>query len=271
MCRSVKSRASAAEAMAHKVTLEQAILQKMNSENVRRDNNVLVIDSTLSKDKFLYDKATNSNKRFREDDSENGSSGAINMYNVDQQNLEDQLNFWKSKYHTLRLCHDEEFKDMLKENKLYAHKQDKLVEYIKIVEKKYNVKEDETISKIITSSTVDTAPIIMDKSLSSNILKFYEKFTGMKIVFNTSLDTDASTSSYTCTVKNDCRNISTKFQLDIKTPLHALSKDDKPENVTFTPYTNALLLPDYLRDEVAFNEEALPVVLGDILQALYDE
>lgn len=236
-------------------TLEQAILQKMNSENIRWDNNIIVLDgSTLTTtNKYIHDKIS-SYKRFREEDvGEGGTSGAaINMYNVDQQKLEDQLNFWKSKYHSLRSCHDEEYRDMMKENKLYAHKQEKLVEYMKLIEKKYNVKEDETISKIIASTTIiETAPNTSDNNLTTNILKFYEKFTGMKIVFNTSIEADATTSSYTCTVKNDNRNISTKFQIEINTAtllISAAGNDDKPENVTFTPYTNASLLPDYLRD-----------------------
>lgn len=89
-----------------------------------------------------------------------------------------------------------------------------------------------------------------------NIISFYEKLTCMSV--KPSLDEEHK---YICTVKNHIKRTAIKFELE-----SVMSTE-----ILFRPIANIHHFPEYLHGEISFEAAMAPVMMGDILQGLYNE
>ena len=161
--------------------------------------------------------------------------------------------FWKDKYNKLKASRNESEEDLDKQIKLSIEKEKKLNEYINYLEKRLDLSNTDVSSTVMVANTV-TAGTKNNKD--EKLLKFYEHMTSMSVA----IDDD---NTYICSVKNKLEGKTTKFIIKLN--------DDETE-ASFLPKSNMSMLPEYLRaEEVAFEPTAMPVVMGDILQLLYDE
>ena len=91
-----------------------------------------------------------------------------------------------------------------------------------------------------------------------NKVKFYEQMTAMKV-------DQSSTGEYICTLKNSVHRRVTKFSIKRKRD----SRDGL--DMQFIPRANVNILPDYLQSEIFCETNMSPVIMGDVLQALYND
>ena len=160
--------------------------------------------------------------------------------------------FWKDKYNKLKASRNESEEDLDKQIKLSIEKEKKLNEYINYLEKRLDLSNTDVSSTVMGTSAV----VSYNKNKDEKLLKFFEHMTSMSVV----VDDD---NTYICSVKNKLEGKTTKFIIRLN--------DDETE-ASFLPKSNMAMLPEYLRaEEVAFEPTAMPVVMGDILQLLYDE
>lgn len=95
---------------------------------------------------------------------------------------------------------------------------------------------------------------------SSSLLDFFEKMTSMQVKLG---DGGASTGpqSFVCTVRNAVKRQATRFRIE----------NTASNEVSFLPMANLEMLPEYLRAHISFEPDMCPVVMGDILQNLYED
>lgn len=161
--------------------------------------------------------------------------------------------FWKDKYNKLKASRNESEEDLDKQIKLSIEKEKKLNEYINYLEKRLDLSNTDVSSTVMIANTGSTGT---KNNKDEILLKFYEQMTSMSVAID-------DNNTYICSVRNKLEGKTTKFIIKLN--------DDETE-ASFLPKSNISMLPEYLRaEEVAFEPTAMPVVMGDILQLLYDE
>lgn len=160
---------------------------------------------------------------------------------------------WRDKLIALVRERDEEMNDLHKQLEISELEGEKLQDLNKILEE-----------KLISATTLASATEIRNGITShdpnptkmlENIIQVYEKLTCVTV------KADDSEDSYICTVKNHMKRCGIKFRLG-----SVMSKE-----ITFTPVANIEHFPEYLHDEIVFESAMAPVMMGDILQSLYEE
>lgn len=143
---------------------------------------------------------------------------------------------------------DEEIHDLENQIEISKLRINEMSEYIKLMEEKLK-----HLEKRLKPSDSEVSNSIIDKTT----IKFYEIMTSMKI----EVTSDHSRSDkFSCDIENPVKSRRVKFSLQLR--------DDE---YIYTPIESAKILPEYLHDEISFEKGMAPVLMGDVLQALYDE
>ena len=213
-----------------------------------------------------------------------------NNYDEDNQK-ELEISIWKEKFERLSDASSKKIQDL--ENTIITNniRVEKIERYAFLLEKKVlsleteneKIKKESENNKAIASKASKSATKaasaaaalsnenIQTNTIATEINKIYEKFTSMTIK-PTSTSTTATTpkskskpkfNEYICTVTNAVKHISTKFLLQIPT--------DTKQNIDFIPKSNLDMLPEYLRVHISFEPLMAPVLMGDVLQSLYED
>lgn len=179
-----------------------------------------------------------------------------------------QAESWRDKFVRILNDKEDEINDLEKELEITKAREKQLEAYSLLLEEKLKVNEQQitqfndtsslpsNTSSITSSSgnSDENSTLTDDISILRDTVKFYEKVTSCAV--KRSLE---SNNKYICTVKNELYRTAIKFELDIG------------EEIVFTPIANIDYLPDYLHCQISFEPKMAPVMMGDILQALYEE
>lgn len=71
-------------------------------------------------------------------------------------------------------------------------------------------------------------------------------------------------SNYICTIKNKHRRVASRFVI-------AVDEKAKNLNLKYTPGANIQALPDYLHNAIEFEAGMAPVLLGDVLNSVFED
>jgi hypothetical protein len=118
-----------------------------------------------------------------------------------------------------------------------------LNDYVKLLEKKV-----EDLSKNENNNS--------DDKNEKKLLPFFELMTSMTVATALLNKKDI----YSCTIKNDINRRITKFNITLES-----------DQLIFEPKANSNMLPEYLREGITGEARMAPVILGDILQQVYED
>ena len=214
-----------------------------------------------------------------------------NKYDEDNQK-ELEISLWKEKFERLSDESNNKIQDL--ENTIITSniRVEKIERYAFLLEKKVlsleteneKIKKESENNKAIASKVSKSATkaasaaaalsneAIQTNTIATEINKIYEKFTSMTIKPTSSTASTTTTpkskskpkfNEYMCTVTNAVKHISTRFLLQIPT--------DPKQNIDFIPKSNLDMLPEYLRVHISFEPLMAPVLMGDVLQSLYED
>ena len=205
---------------------------------------------------------------------------------------------WKDKINKVIQLKDEDIEDLENQLKLVNQRSQLMIDYIKTLEgqlqnaisshgnnnmnsttqivqalqAQFDKIQDDSNLKLGVSnnnSTTTSVPTLTDdeskKKIQSleKIIKFYEYLTSCKVRMPDEQAADSKTEKFLCTRKNSINRSVIKFLMY-----------DNPENdqeSIFVPKANMELFPAYLQGEILFESKMAPVILGDLLQALYED
>ena len=135
---------------------------------------------------------------------------------------------------------------------LTAEREAKLIELARLLERK--------IDLISTTNSNENAVYAKLES-QRKVLRMYEIMTAMTVV-----ESDKRDGVMLCTAKNHMRRILTRFSIEMPS-----AEDGEQTEVQYAPLANINLLPDYLQNKITCEKPMVPVMLGDILQSLFEE
>lgn len=166
----------------------------------------------------------------------------------DDYKIEDssEVAFWKDKYEKLRIVKTGNEEEMETQLEVVAEREMKLEKYSKLLEEKIETLKIKNLGQIDKEST-DKLDTYRKK------LSFYETMTSMTLKCE-------GNGEYICTIKNRVKKVATRFKINLN-----------DEDILYIPIANAALLPTYLQSELSFDEHMAPVLVGDILQSLYED
>lgn len=174
-----------------------------------------------------------------------------------------EADFWREKYETLRALQEESQQELEKELEVSQQKEKKLEQMIVLLKKKgestnVNGKADKENNIVGNANTGNSLTGNNDVELQrlQTLVKFYERMTAMTIVADKS-----NAKKMNCTVKNKIQRKLIKFSVE----------ESEDGSVNYTPVANSDFLPEYLQNEISFEVNMAPVVMGDVLSNLYDE
>lgn len=168
-----------------------------------------------------------------------------------------EVTFWRDKYESLRLVKFSAEEELETQLELMTEREAKLETYAKLLEQKIEIMKE--------SGHQQPRGDLNDKLDGyRKKISFFEMMTSMTIKCE-------GNSEYVCTVKNKIKKAATRFKIvtgeeSVEPVLPATLPD-----VQYTPMANADLLPEYLQSEISFETAMAPVLLGDILQSLYED
>lgn len=161
-----------------------------------------------------------------------------------------EANFWQRKYECLVSERIDAEKDFEKQVSVMDDIVQRKDAYIKLLEKK--------IICLERSSSGSGN----DDDMKSRLISFYEQMTCMSVKVGD--DDKGECSNYICTIKNKQRRVASRF---------AIAVDDKAKSgsLKYTPGANIHVLPDYLQNTIEFEAGMAPVLLGDVLNSMFEE
>ena len=212
-----------------------------------------------------------------------------NNYDEDNQK---EISIWKEKFERLSDESNKKIQDL--ENTIITNniRVEKIERYAFLLEKKVlsleteneKIKKESENNKAVAGKTSKSATkaataaaalsneAIQTNNIATEINKIYEQFTSMTIKPTSTSSTTTTTpkskskpkfNEYMCTVTNEVKHISTRFLLQIPT--------DTKQSIDFIPKSNLDMLPEYLRVHISFEPLMAPVLMGDVLQSLYED
>jgi hypothetical protein len=167
-----------------------------------------------------------------------------------------EANFWQHKYECLVSERIEAEKDFEKQLNVMDDIVQRKDSYIKLLEKKINSLEKTGNGNV--NVNVDD-----DLKLKSRLVSFYEQMTCMSVKVKD--DDKCDYSNYVCTIKNKQRRVASRFVIAV---------DDTSKNnvsLKYTPGANIQVLPDYLHNTIEFEAGMAPVLLGDVLNSMFED
>lgn len=243
-------------------SLEQALNDagnKFTSVDESTKENIIVIDRTLysNRKKSKISTVTSSIEKIKDfpllTNTSNDSKSDIHTVN--------EVKFWKDKYEQLRECRLANEEDMEKQLILASDKEMKLMKYIQLLEQKVGNNVVEATAVTATPATTTTTTNDHDEQIRT-LQKQNDLYKTMTCMSVKVCDADdAANNRYTCTVKNNVKRMATRFQVTL----------NSDETIELEPTANSSMLPSYLREgTITFDANAAPVVMGDILNNLFD-
>ena len=168
-----------------------------------------------------------------------------------------EVAFWREKYESLRSVNttaDGEFEAQLE---LMTEREGKLEKYVKLLESKIDL----LLERNHEGSGVD-----LEEKLDGyrRKISFFETMTSMTVKCD-------EKEEYVCTIKNKVKKIATRFRIKLTGENDVVTPASTADDVRYTPMANSNLLPEYLQSEISFETNMAPVLMGDILQSLYDD
>lgn len=168
-----------------------------------------------------------------------------------------EVAFWREKYESLRSVNttaDGEFEAQLD---LMTERESKLEKYVQLLEKKVD---------ILSERNQGGSGIDLEKKLDGyrRKISFFETMTSMTVKCE-------EEEEYVCTIKNKVKKIATRFRIKLKVENDLVAPINTADDVRYAPMANSNLLPEYLQSEISFETNMAPILMGDILQSLYDD
>lgn len=155
--------------------------------------------------------------------------------------------FWKKKYNALIHEKSELERDLEQKVSILSERETELEKYIQKLEEKLHKKTTGH------SSNHDL----------EQILEIHEHLTGMTVN-----RIDERENSFVCSVRNHVKRRATRFIITVE---QSSTEEKDGLQLEFEPITNVDMLPEYLHNVVSFEYKMAPVLMGDILQGLYDD
>ena len=180
-----------------------------------------------------------------------------NLFIQDKENdnINNEAIFWQNKYEALVAERIDAEKDFDKQMNVLEEIVQRKDSYIKLLERKI---EKMTNRGDKNNEDGDDNEL----RLKNKIISFYEQMTCMSVKVDDDLREE---SNYICTIKNKQRRIASRFIISI---------DDKNKsavtNLKYTPSANIHVLPDYLHNSIEFEPGMTPVLLGDVLNSMFE-
>ena len=176
--------------------------------------------------------------------------------------------FWRNKFEILRkekTASNEDFEEAL-DNAI--KRENESSKYVSMLEKKIALLSSSSSSSGGSSSSAVNLNEMNEKVESQRkLLAFYELMTSMSVKIN-------SGTEFICTVKNKVSRKATRFSIDEDKTPSSSSKAGEPQSGSsqfmFAPLANIEMLPDYLNSRINFEPRVAPVLLGDVLQKLFE-
>ena len=168
-----------------------------------------------------------------------------------------QVAFWREKYESLRLVKSGAEEELESQLELVTEREGKLEKYANLLEQKIDLlKETNHLqSKDDLNEKLDGY---------RKKLCLFETMTSMTIKCE---DND----TYICTVKNRLKKVAARFQIALNDHDEKTVLSSETPDIHYAPIANANLLPEYLHSEISFESDMAPVLMGDILQSLYED
>ena len=191
---------------------------------------------------------------------------------------DEEVIYWKKRFKDLKNNKDPLMKSLESDMLAAFDREDQALAYVRKLE-----------SKIERLETRGSDAGIKTKELTEKIesrrkrLDFMEWFTGMSIKREEKKGVDGK-EEFVCTVKNAVQKKAVRFTLSMLLDEEDLIRqrkrrkdtgeseaDDEVSAITYTPRANADMLPEYLQSVISFEPDMAPVLLSDVLGALYEE
>ena len=168
-----------------------------------------------------------------------------------------EVTFWRDKYETLKLVKSSAEKELETQLELMTEREAKLEIYAKLLEQKIEIMK-ECGHQQPRGDLNDKLDGYRKK------LSFFEMMTSMTVKCDENCE-------YVCTVKNKLKKTATRFKIVTSDESDESVLTTTVTDVQYAPIANADLLPEYLQSEISFEIAMAPVLLGDILQSLYED
>lgn len=177
----------------------------------------------------------------------------VNMH----EEVPSEVAFWRDKFESLRSVKVGAEEELEAQLELMTEREAKLEKYVKLLERKIEILNESGQKQSIGE---------LDQKLDGyrKKLSFFEALTSMTVKCE-------ENEEYICTIKNKLRRIATRFKIVMTANLEGSETSNSPVDIHYVPVANANFLPVYLQSETSFQENIAPLLLGDILQSLYDE
>lgn len=174
-----------------------------------------------------------------------------------EEEIASEVAFWREKYESLRLVKFGAEEELEAQLELMTEREGKLEKYSTLLEQKIEIMNE---SNPLQSR--DDLNVKLDGYRKK--LLFFETMTSMTVKCE---DND----EYICTVKNKLKKVATRFKIVLNDCDETTVLSAEAPDLQYAPIANATLLPEYLQSEISFEANMAPVLIGDILQALYDD
>ena len=166
-----------------------------------------------------------------------------------------EANFWREKYEKLREEKSNAEEELEHQLEITTEREQKLDKYAKLLEKKV----EQLVGSVSAVSSSTDIPETLRKKAA-----FYEIMTSMSV----NVQDDGG---YICTVRNTVKKSATRFKIELKEESDDARAEGSDQEVNYTPMANPAILPEYLQSEISCGAKMLPVIMGDVLQLLYEE
>jgi hypothetical protein len=177
-----------------------------------------------------------------------------------------EAKYWRNLYLTLKQENNEEYQDVESLLQLTIDREAQLMTYARLLERK--------VDSIIAPVGDDSESIELSRKLElqRKLLRFYETMGSITIDRKEAKEGESSIddSLYTCTLKNRLHRVSASFSLRRQETLSkGRASHEEAEICNFVPLVNQDIMPAYLQSAIDCEPSMAPVILTDVMQALY--
>jgi len=246
------------------LTLEKAIVleESANRMTVVENAREIILDRTLfaSRKRGRVASLSTSKERLPLEAWKSSSTSARGGGGGGGGELSAEAKFWKEKYEILKRERSEEEEDIEHSCEVTAEREAKLWALSRLLERKVDV-------MLLAGGGDDSEELFSKLEMQRKLLRFYELMTSMSVKQG-----GEQVEGFICTVKNKIQRTCTRFSISREQDRTSSSRlIKKDESLLFAPLANLELLPEYLRTAITCEEDMGPVMLGEILQLMYED
>jgi hypothetical protein len=162
-----------------------------------------------------------------------------------------EAKFWKEKFVRLNEQRSREYIELSHRLGLTSEREKKLEEHAKVLMSKLKLTEKRL------SHPSHQADTTYPECHRQKLMEIFQHLTSITVESEELID---GYEIYTCSITNARLLKTARFQIRLA------GKESH-----WLPVSNTSLFPAYLKDHISFEEQMLPVILGDVLQNLYEE